>query len=226
MTRFLGWYREHRGPIQNFGSAGLLLVAAASICWYLLADPGQFPQSNGRLVILTVLAAVIISIVLLRDKGGGPWLFGLLLVSGIPVFLLLAMGIVPEAETREGIRGFIYLYAAGAVGGLVQELVHRHHVELPSVTPPPPPPPPGSSPAPAGPLWNLGFLSRMLVGGLAGLVVVTLIGQFDSTVGIFATTSAQGATQPAGLVWALVAGAAAPAVWDKVRTMLPLQSRG
>jgi hypothetical protein len=162
---------------------------------------------------------------LLRDTPGGAWLVGILLVSGVPVFLLLAMDIVPQGDTREGIRGLIYLYVAGAFGGLVLELLQdsRHAIELPS---------PVEQDASAGaknrrrsgPMWSFGFLSRLIVGGLAGLALVTVIGTFADP-GFLFTEGRPSATEPDGLVWALLAGSVAPVVWDKVGTVVGGRAR-
>ena len=211
------WLRDG-GHRQSAWGTFFLLVALFWISWYLKASAGQFPRTNGALIIVVVLAAVIAAAVCLREKPGGAWLLGLLLVSGVPMFLLLALGIVPEGETREGIRGLVYLYVAGAFGGLVLELLQerRYCIELPSVT--------LDNQGGGvrvddgrGRMWRIGFLSRVLVGGLAGLALVTVVGTLADSSGFLFTTKRPGATEPDGLVWALLAGSVAPAGVGKAR---------
>jgi predicted outer membrane lipoprotein len=202
----------NRGQKQTVWSITYLLVAISVIIYYLLTGPGVFPHSHGGLVLLVVLVLVIAAAVPLRDKAGGAWLVGLLLVAAVPIVLSLALSVVEEGETREGIRGMVHLYVAGAFGGLVLELLQdsRHSIELPYVVKQVP-----TAGANGGPVWCLGFLSKLLVGGLAGLALVTVVGTVADPEFLFTADQAN-PTKPEGLVWALVAGSVAPTVWKKL----------
>jgi predicted outer membrane lipoprotein len=212
MTQQRGWSRLDRGQKQTVWSTMYLLFAISVIIYYLLTGPGVFPHSHGGLVLLVVLVLMIASAVPLRDKAGGAWLVGLLLVAAVPIVLSLALSIIEEGDTREGIRGMIYLYVAGSFGGLVLELLQNssHSIELPYVVKPDP-----TASVSGGPVWCLGFLSKLIVGGLAGLALVTVVGTVADPEFLFTADQAD-PTKPEGLVWALVAGSVAPAVWKKL----------
>ncbi len=171
------------------------------------------------------------------------WFFGLLAAAGIPGLLLLAAPFAPDTAA-DALRGWILVYTAGALGGLVLELtVGRGRLELPSVSPrekatPPPAlhpdnpdpaadadPPAADEPAaqesdfaPYGTRLDLGFLARMILGGLAAAAFTVL---FQSVSDNFSVDSlgAQ-ARQLDTLAWAVVIGVSAPAVWRAAKSLV------
>jgi hypothetical protein len=142
------------------------------------------------------------------------WLAGIVAVITPVVLLLLAQTFV-DGDSRTGLRGLIYLYAAGTLGGLVLELLQqkRYVLEKPCLIPRPAAEG-DESVLREGPMWHLGFLSRMFIGGLAGAALVTLIGS------VLGNLHVGSATEPGALVWAIVAGSAAPAVWKLLNDVM------
>lgn len=194
----------------------LLLVVAAIV----LAGWATLPllPAAGRVLALAYLALVLAGLAL-RGTVYTVWVAGVLTVL-TPVALVLLATVFVTGDARTGLRGLVYLYVAGTLGGLVLELLQqkRYVLEKPTLVKQAQA---GRRPAVRdasvvrdGPMWHLGFLSRMFMGGLAGAALVTLIGSVlgDLTVG--------NATGPTALIWALVAGSTAPAVWKLLDDMV------
>jgi hypothetical protein len=168
-------------------------------------------------VLVAVYLVIALATVLERTTDRGAWLLGLLALLAAPVLLAVGADFAP-AEKRVGLLVLLYLYSAGAAGGLVLELLQdkKYAVELPS-TRLPPDNTPASTASPeiqrTGPMWNLGFLSRMVIGGLSGVALVPLLSEVGNANGL-------GPLEPAALGWALVAGSTAPAVWSRLAGMV------
>jgi hypothetical protein len=131
-----------------------------------------------------------------------PWVFGVGALAFLPVLVAL-MG--PESA-----EDWIAAYFAGAVGGLALELTGgAWGLELPSYEK-------GRKPknqrwAPFGPWVDIGFLGRMTTGAVAAPAFLIIINSVleDESANDLATI----ATNPDTLAWAVLIGAASPAVW-------------
>jgi hypothetical protein len=187
----------------------LIALAVALVGWSTI----PLLPTAGRGLALGYLALVLAGLVL-RGSVYTVWLAGVVTVI-TPVALMLLAMVFTTGDARAGLHGLSYLYVAGSLGGLVLELLQqkRYVLEKPALVRRKP----GRDTETVvrdGPLWHLGFLSRMFIGGLAGAALVTLIGSVlgDLTIG--------NATDPTALVWAVVAGSGAPAVWKLLSDMV------
>jgi hypothetical protein len=187
----------------------LIALAIALAGWALVP---LLPKA-GQVLALAYLALLLAGLVL-RGTVYTVWLAGVVIVLTPVAGMLLAM-VFTTGDARTGLHGLIYLYGAGSFGGLVLELLQqkRYVLEKPALV----------TEAVAddsdtvvrtGPVWHLGFLSRMFIGGLAGAALVTLIGS------VLGNLNVGNATGPSALVWAVVAGSAAPAVWKLLSDMV------
>lgn len=199
------WRRFSRGTRFFFGSVltVLALGAAGYALWTYLALPGR--------LMLTGCLGLLLASVLLRGSRYIVWLIGVAAVLAPAALLLLAHRFAAEAADRTAIIGMLQLYGAGMVGGLVLELLEdkRYVLEKPYLDTRPDNLRKDTM-VRSGPRWNLGFLSRLLIGGLAAVVLVTL---FGTLVGNFDVAQA---SQPAALASAVATGSAAPAVWKRL----------
>lgn len=137
------------------------------------------------------------------------------------VLLALALAAAPVAAA--GVLGgtlddWIPVYLAGAIGGLVLELIaSRGQVELPG------PAGPGDDDAndprrPLLPQIDLGVLARFILGGLAAVVVLMIgsaAGADDS-----ADALERAASADLSIAWAIAIGSASAAVWQAIGRMV------
>ncbi|MDQ3789339.1 MAG: hypothetical protein M3422_19100 [Actinomycetota bacterium] len=176
---------------------GVVAVAGFAVLYGRMTPAGR--------VFVALFLAIAVAAVLTRRVNRAVWFLGLLALGAAPVLLVVAADLV-EGAARADLLALLGLYCAGALGGLVLELLtdDLYRLELPS----------RANPGDGKPLQcNLGFLSRMTVGGLSGITLVTLFGQVGNV----------GDTPPTGtaaLVWALAAGATSPAVWTRVAAVV------
>lgn len=191
----------------------LVVIALGALGWALVS----VLSTPGKLIAVAYLLLLSAG-VMLRGSGYSVWVAGVLAVASPAALLLLAQQLATDPAVRTAFAGLLYLYGAGVVGGLILELLQdkRYVLERPYLDTSS-----NNLPSPAdhevvrtGPRWNLGFLSRLVAGGVAGLTLVSLLG---STVGDLDISQA---TQPAALGWAVAAGAAAPAVWKQFSDMV------
>jgi hypothetical protein len=173
----------------------LVVVAVAMLGWAVL----PLLPVPGRLLAVGYLALIVAGLVL-RGTVYTVWLAGVMAVITPIVLLLLAQAFV-DGDARTGLRGLIYLYGAGMLGGLVLELLQqkRYVLEKPCLITER-----VANDADTvvreGPMWHFGFLARLFIGGLAGAALVTLIGS------VLGNLNVGSATEPGALVWAVVAG--------------------
>ena len=167
----------------------------------------------GQVLALSYLALVLAGLAL-RGTVYTVWVAGVVTVL-TPVALMLLAMVFTTGDAHTGLHGLIYLYVAGSLGGLVLELLQqkRYVLEKPALVRKKPSDD-NDTVVRDGPLWHLGFLSRMFIGGLAGAALVTLIGS------VLGNLNIGNATEPTALVWAVVAGSAAPAVWKLLSDMV------
>jgi hypothetical protein len=187
----------------------LIALAVALVGWATI----PLLPTAGRGLALGYLALLLAGLVL-SGTVYTVWLAGVVTVL-TPVALMLLAMVFTTGDARVGLHGLIYLYIAGTLGGLVLELLQqkRYVLEKPALVRKKP----GRDNETVvrdGPLWHLGFLSRMFIGGLAGAALVTLIGS------VLGDLSIGNATEPTALVWAVVAGSGAPAVWKLLSDMV------
>jgi hypothetical protein len=137
-----------------------------------------------------------------------PWLFGLAALAG-PYVLLETLG-------SKEVSAWSDVYIAGAVGGLILELLRgRWRLELPSK---------GrgigkgaeQSFAPFGPLTDIGFFGRMTTGAVAAPVFLAILNALDASEAQARDLSSYLATlapRADTIAWGVLIGALSPAVW-------------
>lgn len=144
-----------------------------------------------------------------------PWLFGFAAL-GMPFVLL-------ETVAGNDVAAWSGVYVAGAVGGLVLELLRgRWRLELPSrrrgVGRSPEP-----SFAPYGPLTDIGFLGRMTTGAVAAPAFLAIINALDASEQQAADMGAylaSVAVRPDTLAWGVLLGAVSPVVWGLAESLV------
>jgi hypothetical protein len=184
---------------------------------------------------VSLAAAVLLALLALaRQEWIWAWSLGLLAFSLTPGLLVLAASLT-EGVTSQSLAAWTAPYFAGAIGGLILELIQgRGRLELPSVAAKEPPPagsPEASRPiegsagnestggtdeeddiaAPYGPRIDLGFFARLTLGGVAGAAFMILIRVAVDEVSP-SSLPASG-TSLETLAWAALIGAVSPAVW-------------
>jgi hypothetical protein len=149
---------------------------------------------NETLGVISIVALVVILIVgamyLAVTRGPLFWAWALGVTAILLTPALLSLGGALGGEARPVFYHWIYVYCAGAVGGLVLELlIGRGRLELPSVVAPDPASPSSGAPpisggqsdpvddpfSPYGTRFDIGFFARITLGGVAAAAFVVLI---------------------------------------------------
>jgi hypothetical protein len=148
-------------------------------------------------------------------------MFSLVLVWTLAIGMFLIPPLLAATFGSDAVSQWVGVYFAGAFGGLVLELTaSRGQIELPSTRGP------QSDPAkeekvqlgnPLGRQVDLGFFSRMMLGGLAAFTVL-LLAKFLS-VGAKSDDFSTSAAAVSTLAWAVAIGFASPGAWAAVKRL-------
>lgn len=184
--RVQAWLNQHR--LELGASAAGVTAAVLGIA---------LAGSRGLAVAFGLFLAATVVLVGMRLAGPdfGAWCLGGTFLTAPPLVLLLVSDGVAAALGHPG-DGAVYvglavIYLAGSVGGLVLELLppQAFRVELPSAKLPAPDAGAGTNRAwaelqlqlPYGRRWDVGFLGRMFVGGIAAMVALAVTDAASAT---------------------------------------------